>query len=88
MKQELPAVGRYSDLLTYMYSCDAAHAQGMEYVMRKGFTKAIGLSNFTITKTEKLLETARIPPAVLQGILEQLYLLIVIYRLGLTKPYL
>ena len=40
----------------------------MESLVYKGLVKAIGLSNFTIAKTEKLLETAKIVPAVIQGI--------------------
>ena len=43
------------------------YLQGMEEVMEKGLTKAIGISNFTITKTENLLKTAKITPAVNQG---------------------
>ena len=35
--------------------------------MNKGLTKAIGISNFTITKTENLLKTAKVVPAVNQG---------------------
>ena len=31
--------------------------------MAKGLTRAIGISNFSITKTEKLLKTAKIVPA-------------------------
>ena len=38
----------------------------MEAVQEKGLTKAIGISNFTITKTEALLKTAKIVPAVNQ----------------------
>ncbi|XP_003389202.1 PREDICTED: alcohol dehydrogenase [NADP(+)]-like isoform X8 [Amphimedon queenslandica] len=38
----------------------------MESLVSKGLVKAIGISNFTITKTEKLLETAKIVPAVNQ----------------------
>ena len=38
----------------------------MEGVAKKGMTKAIGISNFTITKTENLLKTAKIVPAVNQ----------------------
>ena len=34
--------------------------------MSKGLVKAIGISNFTITKTERLLQTAKIVPAVNQ----------------------
>ena len=34
--------------------------------MSKGLVKAIGISNFTITKTEHLLQTAKIVPAVNQ----------------------
>ena len=33
----------------------------------KGLVRAIGLSNFSITKTENLLKTANIVPAVIQG---------------------
>ena len=38
----------------------------MEEVVSKGLTRAIGISNFTITKTESLLKTAKIVPAVNQ----------------------
>ena len=38
----------------------------MEGVAEKGMTKAIGISNFTITKTDNLLKTAKIVPAVNQ----------------------
>ena len=41
-------------------------SQGMEAVQEKGLTKAIGISNFTITKTDALLKTAKIVPAVNQ----------------------
>ena len=34
--------------------------------MSKGLVKAIGISNFSITKTERLLQTAKIVPAVNQ----------------------
>ena len=34
--------------------------------MSKGLVKAIGISNFSITKTENLLQTAKIVPAVNQ----------------------
>ena len=34
--------------------------------MSKGLVKAIGISNFSITKTESLLKTAKIVPAVNQ----------------------
>ena len=34
--------------------------------MNKGLVKAIGISNYTITKTENLLKTAKIVPAVNQ----------------------
>jgi len=40
----------------------------MEECVAKGLTKSIGISNFTIKKTENLLKTAKIPPAVNQGI--------------------
>lgn len=39
----------------------------MEALVDKGLVKAIGLSNFSITKTERILETAKIPPALLQA---------------------
>ena len=38
----------------------------MEELVAKGLVKAIGVSNFTITKTEQLLQTAEIVPAVNQ----------------------
>ena len=38
----------------------------MENLVAKGLVKAIGISNFTITKTEELLKTAKIVPAVNQ----------------------
>ena len=38
----------------------------MEEVAAKGLAKAIGLSNISITKMEKLLETAKIVPAAIQ----------------------
>ena len=40
--------------------------QVMEECVAKGLTRAIGISNFSITKTEKLLKTAKIVPAVNQ----------------------
>lgn len=40
----------------------------MEGLVPKGLVKSIGVSNFTITKTEALLKTAKIVPAVNQGI--------------------
>ena len=39
----------------------------MEALIPTGLVKAIGVSNFTITKTENLLKTAKIIPAVNQG---------------------
>jgi len=41
----------------------------MEQLVDKGLCKAIGISNFTIKKTQALLETARIVPACNQGML-------------------
>ena len=38
----------------------------MEELVSKGLVKAIGISNFTITKTEILLKAAKIVPAVNQ----------------------
>lgn len=38
----------------------------MEECLSKGLVKAIGISNFTITKTERLLKTAKTVPAVNQ----------------------
>ena len=39
----------------------------MEALIPTGLVKSIGVSNFTITKTENLLKTAKIIPAVNQG---------------------
>lgn len=41
--------------------------QAMEQLVDNGLCKAIGISNFTIKKTQALLETARIVPACNQG---------------------
>lgn len=38
----------------------------MEELVAKGLTRAIGVSNFSITKIEALLQTAKIVPAVNQ----------------------
>lgn len=38
----------------------------MEELVTQGLVRAIGISNFTITKTERLLQTAKIVPAVNQ----------------------
>ena len=38
----------------------------MEELLEKGLVKAIGISNFSITKTERLLQTAKVVPAVNQ----------------------
>lgn len=38
----------------------------MEKIFTSGLAKAIGLSNFTITKTEALLKTANVVPAINQ----------------------
>ena len=40
--------------------------QAMEDLVSKGLVKAIGISNFSITKTKRLLQTAKIVPAVNQ----------------------
>jgi len=37
--------------------------QGINELQRKGLVKAIGVSNFFITKTERLLQTAKIAPS-------------------------
>lgn len=42
--------------------------QAMEALIPLGIVKAIGVSNFTITKLESLLSEATIIPAVNQGI--------------------
>ena len=38
----------------------------MEELVSKGLVKAVGISNFSIAKTERLLQTAKIVPAVNQ----------------------
>ncbi len=40
--------------------------QVMESLVAKGLVKAIGVSNFSITKTANLLKTAKVVPAVNQ----------------------
>lgn len=40
--------------------------QAMEELVAKGLVRAIGVSNFSITKIEALLQTAKIVPAVNQ----------------------
>jgi len=47
--------------------------QAMEKLVDMGLCKAIGISNFTIKKTQALLETAQIPPACNQGMQLGLY---------------
>jgi len=42
-------------------------SQAMEELVEKGLCKAIGVSNYTIKKTEDLLKTAKILPACNQG---------------------
>ena len=39
----------------------------MESLVDKGMVRAIGLSNFSITKTERILKMAKIPPALIQS---------------------
>ena len=39
----------------------------MEALVEKGMVKAIGICNFSITKTERILKTAKIPPSLLQS---------------------
>ncbi len=41
--------------------------QAMETLVQRGCVKSIGISNFTIMKTENLLKTAKIVPVVNQG---------------------
>ena len=43
------------------------YTQGMEDLVAKGLVKAIGISNFTILKTDNLLKTAKTVPAINQG---------------------
>ena len=51
----------------HISSCvNAKHSQAMEEAVEKGLTRAIGISNFSITKTEALLKTAKVVPAVNQ----------------------
>ena len=50
----------------HLVHCFLSSMQAMEELVSKGLVKAIGISNFTITKTERLLQTAKIVPAVNQ----------------------
>lgn len=56
----------------------------MENLVPKGHVKAIGISNFTMTKMKKLLETAKIIPAVNQGKLCYTALFPFLYRVAET----
>ena len=50
-----------------MYVPSLIPYKAMEALVPAGLVKAIGVSNFTITKTETLLKTAKMVPAVNQG---------------------
>ena len=50
----------------YDPDCVARCWTGMEECVQRGLVKSIGISNFSITKTERLLKTAKIVPAVNQ----------------------
>ena len=50
-------------LYTHVVETPVSFTQGIEELQRKGLVKAIGVSNFSITKTERLLKTAKITPA-------------------------
>ena len=56
--------------------------QAMEELVEKGLCKAIGISNYTIKKTEDLLKTAKIMPACNQG--ELMYF----FQLSFIRPVL
>ena len=45
----------------------------MEKLVEQGLCKAIGISNFTVKKTNTLLETAKIVPACNQGRIQKAY---------------
>ena len=46
-----------------IFETPVSFTQGIEELQTKGLVKAIGVSNFSITKTERLLQTAKITPA-------------------------
>ena len=59
-------MGRGEPESTYCVTIVNIVFQAMEELVEKGLVRAIGLSNFSITKTENLLKTAKIVPAVNQ----------------------
>uniref|UniRef100_A0A1X7VUX6 NADP-dependent oxidoreductase domain-containing protein n=1 Tax=Amphimedon queenslandica TaxID=400682 RepID=A0A1X7VUX6_AMPQE len=59
MKLQEGIIGYFPDMIASVW-------ETMEGFVAKGLTKAIGISNFSITKTENLLKTAKIVPAVNQ----------------------
>eukprot|EP00731_Ephydatia_muelleri_P031598 Em0023g105a len=66
--QEIKKGGRVTpdDVIGYDKERTSTCWKAMEGLVEKGLVKAIGISNFTITKTENLLKTAKIVPAVNQ----------------------
>lgn len=50
-----------------MWNGHVLFIQAMEKLVDMGLCKAIGISNFTVKKTQDLLETAKILPACNQG---------------------
>lgn len=61
-----PGLDIDAETLTYEKGWIVQTWKDLEACVEKGLIKSIGVSNFTVSKLEKLLETAKIPPAVNQ----------------------
>lgn len=66
-QQEFELTRTSQPVIDYPLSKDySATWDAMEWLVDEGKAKSIGISNFSILKTKRLLESARIPPAVNQ----------------------
>jgi len=55
----------------------------MESLVKDGLVKDIGVCNYTVTKLNRLLHSAKIPPSVCQVVS---YLELIHYNIEVTKP--